>query len=137
MERNRNTNITKAIVGGLILLLGIVFAIGFYQGFLNFDESSIWIFIAIAGGLVVLAVSGIFLIPRTRINRRPSSTYGVSESENYKTFEKPVIRQVGSDFKPSKKMINSTTGETEFCDYCGIMLEKDLIFCMNCGNKIE
>ncbi|NPD89738.1 MAG: hypothetical protein HGN29_13585 [Asgard group archaeon] len=137
MNRNRNTYITKGIVGGLLLLLGLVFAIGFYQGFLNFNESSIWIFIAIAGGLVVLALSGILLIPRTRINRRPSSTYGLRESENYETFEKPVIRQVGSDFKPSKKLINSITGKAEFCDYCGIMLEKDIIFCMNCGNKIE
>ena len=137
MESNRNINITKGIVAGLILLLGLVFSIGFYRGFFNFNESSIWIFIAIAGGLVVLALSGIFLIPRTRINRRPSSTYGLRESENYKAFEKSVIKQVGSDFKPSKKLINSTTGETEFCDYCGIMLEKNLIFCMNCGNKIE
>ncbi|MCG3220047.1 MAG: hypothetical protein H7641_01600 [Candidatus Heimdallarchaeota archaeon] len=95
------------------------------------------IFIAVAGGLVVLALSGIFLIPRTRINRRPSSTYGIRESENYKAFEKPVIRQVGSDFQPSKKMISSSTGKAEFCDYCGIILEEDLIFCMNCGNKIE
>lgn len=137
MERNRNINITKGVVGGVILLLGLLFFIGFYFGFLNFNESSIWIFIAVAGGLVVLSLSGIFLIPRTRINRRPSRIYGINESENYKAFEKPIIRQVGSDFKPSKKLINSTTGETEFCDYCGIMLEKDLIFCMNCGNKIE
>ncbi len=137
MERNRNINITKGVVGGVILLLGLLFFIGFYFGFLNFNESSIWIFIAVAGGLVVLSLSGIFLIPRTRINRRPSRIYGINESENYKAFEKPIIRQVGSDFKPSKKLINSTTGEIEFCDYCGIMLEKDLIFCMNCGNKIE
>ena len=137
MERNRNINIIKGIAVGIILLLGLVFFIGFYQGFLNFNDSSIWIFVAIAGGLVVLAMSGLFLIPRTRINRKPSSTYGISESEHYKTFEKPVIRQVGSDFEPSKKMINSTTGETEFCSYCGIILEEGLIFCMNCGNKIK
>ena len=137
MDRNRNTYITKGIVGGLILLLGLVFFIGFYQGFLNFDESSIWIVIAIVGVLVILALSGIILIPRARINRRPSSSYGIRESENYQTFEKPIIKQIGKDFQPSKKMLDPTTGEAQFCSYCGIILEENLIYCSNCGNKIQ
>lgn len=133
MERNRNVNIAKGVAAGIILLLGIVFIIGFNQGFFNIDESTLWIFIAVVGVLVVLALSGIILIPRTRINKYPSRVYGVSESNQYKPFEKTEFKE-NKDFVPSRKV---SSGDAKFCDYCGITLEENLRFCNNCGNKIQ
>jgi len=91
----------------------------------------------IVGILVIFAMLGIILIPRTRINKYPSRTYGVDERDQYKPFEKSMVKRLEDDFQPSKKMLDSTTGNAQFCSYCGTMLEEGLVFCENCGNKIE
>ena len=137
MQSYRNVNIIKGITAGLILLVGLAFFLLYFRGSIDINSTNLWIFVAVVGGVITLALSGIFLIPRTRIRRGPSSTYGVRESENYKDFEKVAVKHIEKDFQPSKKLINSTTGEAEFCDYCGIILEENLIYCSNCGNKIK
>ena len=51
-------------------------------------------------------------------------------------LEKSVVKILEDDFQPSKKMLDPSTGNAQFCSYCGTMLEEDLVFCENCGNKI-
>lgn len=133
MHSYRRVNITKSLVIGLVFLIGAGFLIFYFRGSIDISGSFLWIIVAIAGGLIVLALSGILLLPRTRINKYPSRAYGVKESDNYKAFDKTVLIQK-NDFEPSKKMISS---DAKFCDYCGVLLKEDLRFCSNCGNKIK
>jgi hypothetical protein len=134
MHSYKNLNVIKGFVIGLVFLIGVGFLIFYFRGFIDVTGSFLWIIVAIAGGLIVLAISGIILLPRARINKYPSRSYGIKESDNYKSFQKTELMQE-NDFEPSKKMILS--GEAKFCDYCGIVLEEDLRFCTNCGNKIQ
>jgi hypothetical protein len=127
----------KGIVAGLVLLLGVGFFIFYFRGSINIDGSFLWIFIAVAGGLIVLAISGIILLPRTRINKYPSRAYGISDRDNYKVFDKTTHIQEERDFKPSKKLTDYSNSDAIFCDYCGIVLKENLLFCTNCGNKIQ
>ncbi len=131
MSSNRNVNIIKGITAILILLAGVGFFIAFNNGL--FDESFPWIFIAIAGGVIVLVLSGIMLLPRARV-QRPTRAYPMRIEENYKDFENIDQGKQSKDFVPSEKFKQK---ENIFCDYCGVILEKDNRFCTSCGQKID
>ncbi len=133
MQSYRNVNIIKSLIIGLVFLMGVGFLIFYFRGSIDISGSFLWIIVAIAGGLIVLALSGVLLLPRARINKYPSRSYGVKEGDTYKAFERTELIQK-RDFEPSKKM---NTGDAKFCDYCGVFLEEDLRFCTNCGNRIN
>ncbi|MFW9852432.1 MAG: zinc ribbon domain-containing protein [Candidatus Thorarchaeota archaeon] len=131
MSSNRNVNIIKGISAVLILLAGVGFFLAFNNGL--FDGSFPWIIVAIAGGVIVLILSGIMILPRARV-QRPSGNYPMRIEENYKDFEKIDQRKQSKDFVPSEKFKQK---ENIFCNYCGVKLDKSNRFCTNCGQKIE
>lgn len=134
MSSNRNVYIIKGVFAFLVLILGVGFFIAFNNGL--FDESFPWIIVALAGGLIVLVLSGIMLLPRARV-QRPTRPYPIRIEENYKDFEKINRRYQSRDFVPSKKYNQNRIDEAKFCDYCGMILDEDVSYCTNCGNKIE
>ncbi len=133
MSSNRNVYIIKGVTAFLILLAGVGFFLAFNNGL--FDASFPWILVAIAGGVIVLILSGIMLLPRARV-QKPTRAY-LNIEENYKNFKDLDIGRQNKDFVPSKKYEQNRINETKFCDYCGMVLEEDVSFCINCGNKIE
>ena len=133
MSNYRNVNIIKGVFAVLILLLGVGFFLAFNSGL--FGESFPWVLVAIAGGLIVLILSGIMLLPRARV-QKPTRAY-LNIEENYKNFKDLDKGRQNRDFVPSKKYNQNRIDKAKFCDYCGIILEEDVSFCTNCGNKIE
>jgi hypothetical protein len=131
MSSNRNINIIKGISAVLIFSLGVGFFFAFNNGW--FNESFPWIFVAIAGGLIVLVLSGLMILPRARV-QKPVGNYPIRIERNYKDFEDADRGRKNSDFVPSKKYKDK---ENRFCDYCGVMLEIDNRFCTNCGQELE
>ena len=131
MSSNRNVYMIKGVAAFLILIAGMGFFLAFKNGL--FDGSFPWIFIAIAGGVIVLILSGIMLLPRARV-QKPIGNYPLRIERNYKDFENADKGRQSKDFVPSEKFKQKMH---VFCDYCGVMLEKDNRFCTNCGQKIE
>jgi len=134
MDNNRKLNIIKGSIGGLILLLGIGVLIGYKYGL--FDNSFPWVIISIVCCVVVLLVSGIFFLPRSRIEK-PSRTHEFRTDQHNKEYHKTLQKRENKDFTPASKYNQQSRDRTRFCDYCGIKLQKVTRICTNCGQKLD
>ncbi len=99
MNNNRQTNIIKGVSAGLILLLGLGFYFAFQSGL--FDESFPWVLVAIVGGAVVLVLSGIMLIPRSRINKL-SRSHEIRTDKDYRAYHDSTQEIEQRDFIPQR-----------------------------------
>ncbi len=129
MESNRRLNVIKGISAGLILLLGIGFFLWYRYG--TITDSSIWIIIAVIGGIVLLFIAGVFFLPRTRIQKTSRTFEYRTDQHNREYFETGLLEE-GKDFVPAKKLKQKTV----FCSYCGASQEEVKI-CTNCGRSLD
>ena len=128
MESNRKLNIIKGFSGILTVLLGLGVFLVYRYGSLS--DSTIWIIIAVVGIVAFLFISGIFFLPRTRIQRSSRTLEFGTDQHNREYFETTQQREE-KDFIPSRKQ------KSIFCNYCGIELHKSTRICSNCGQKVD
>ena len=134
MDYNKKMNLIKGIVGGLILLLGIGVLIGYRYGF--FDGSIPWVIISIVCIAVVLLISGLFFIPRARI-QKPSRTHEFRTDQHNREYHETVQRRESRDFTPTPKYNQKSSEVTRFCDYCGVNLQEGTRICTDCDQNLD
>ena len=80
-----------------------------------------------AGGAVVVVLSGILVLPRARINK-------TSRSFEFRTDQHQSDYM---DFTPSKKYNYKTTDIPIYCEFCGSVRKKSESFCSDCGREMS
>ncbi|OLS32792.1 MAG: hypothetical protein HeimAB125_05290 [Candidatus Heimdallarchaeota archaeon AB_125] len=128
MESNRKLYIIKGVSGLLTLLMGLGVFLVYRYGSLS--DSTLWIIIAVVGIVAFLFVSGIFFLPRTRIQRTSRILEFRTDQHTRENLETSQQREE-KDFIPSKKQ------KSIFCNYSGIELHKSTRICSNCGQKVD
>ena len=131
MQRNRTRYAVKGVSAVLVLLAGI----GVFFAFSNdlFNGSFPWILVSIVGGVVVVLALGISVFSQ---RRRSSDTYDSYLDDNFKPLEESIQSREEDDFVPSKKMSSKLDYSTQYCEYCGEVIEERVKFCVNCGRKL-
>jgi len=134
MDDNRRLNIIKGVSGILVLLVGLGVFLVYRYGSLS--DSTLWIIIAVIGSIVILFISGIFFLPRTRI-QRTSRTLEYRTDQHNREYHETVQRRENRDFTPTPKYNQKSSEVTRFCNYCGVNLQKGTRICSNCGQNLE
>jgi len=119
----RKTNIIKGIIGLLIVSLGVGILFAFRGGL--FSGSFPWILIAIIGGAVVLVLSVILGLSRTRIHKT-SRTFEFRTDQHDSDY---------NSFVPSRKNNQKISNEIRYCEYCGFVIKQTELTCTNCGQR--
>ncbi len=132
---SRNNNPAGVVIGLLVFLyIGFVFFIprmGFYPVFTIFPGIFILIFIASMATIIS--------------NKRSSTANRAFKNENQINIQKPNPYRVEN--RSQDHLTNSSYQRVEeeievkpiirFCQYCGTRIERDSMFCHNCGIKLD
>ena len=136
MQRNsyRYRDNSMKVSSLMILLLGAFIAFGLLT---NIVTEIFWPFPTVG---IIITILIIYLFSRSRSKRRkqeiiPKESLQKDPINQYKEIS--LWKNQEKDFIPSRKYKQKIINESRFCDYCGIILENNISYCTNCGNKLK
>jgi hypothetical protein len=147
-RRNKHyKNRTSGAIVALVVFL-LLFGVLFFVFFNRFDGSTIiiWPIISGLGGfifviIIIAAVAASISGPSKNINKNHTKTYQYQPQEQNQQFN-PYIFRPGTqkqseqiNNKESKQEIPAVS-DINFCRYCGEKVERDTLFCHQCGTKL-
>ena len=128
----RNTR-TARIAAVVLVLMGIAFLLGFLfmssdwnfsEGLMDIDWSLVVLFIPIFGGSFASIIAAISAQKQKQGSYSEiQNPYGRSEIEE--KAQELIYKQVNTVRKPP----------VVYCNYCGEKLEREALFCPQCGTK--
>jgi hypothetical protein len=145
-RRNRNyKNRTSGAIVALVVFL-LLFGVLFFVFFNRFDSSTIiiWPIISGLGGfiffiIIIAAVAASISGPSKNITKNYAKTYQYQEQNrqfNPYTFRPATQKQPEQIISKESKQEISAVSDINFCRYCGEKVERDAVFCHQCGTKL-
>jgi hypothetical protein len=132
----------RSPIGGLFafafLFFGVIMLVGFLTGLFRYI---FWPFPLVGTIVFILIVSAVVNSARRRayyrrIQRQQRIRYGV-----YRPTENPFWKNqqqvVQEKEQKQEPVIRVHSSAKLFCDYCGMKLKEEMIYCTNCGNKLN
>lgn len=148
-RRNRchRNGAVGAIVGLLIffMVLGVFFFI-FFNRFSGFTIIPIWTIIIGLGGLILIitiisVIASSMSAPPKKVNQEHIKSYQYQPPEPYQQSNPYIVRnsiQSQPEEPIYKEIIQEVpvVSDINYCKYCGAKVERDAIFCHQCGTKL-
>ena len=136
MHRNnyRHRNRFGGLAAFLLLIFGIVVFLGFFTGYLRFIY---WPFSTIGTILVFLLVAAIVSSARRRARYRRAQHHQNRKYKAYRPTENPFWKNQEKEVVQEQEQFQRTVRAVQFCDYCGMKVNEEMKFCINCGNQLK
>lgn len=148
-NRNRyhKNRAARAIIVGLILffIFGLLMFVFFYR-FNGFTIMPIWPMIFGLGGFLIFitiigVIASLMSAPSNKANEEPIKLYDYQSQEPSQQHNPYKIRNSIQE-QPTESIYKEITqeipivSEINYCKYCGAKVERDAIFCHQCGTKL-
>jgi hypothetical protein len=146
-RRNRNyrNRTTGAIVALVIFLL--LFGVFFFVFFNRSSGTTIFIWPVISGlggfiffiiiiAAVAASISGPKNPKKGHIEYHQYQSQEQNQEHNPYIFQPATQKQPEQNFYKASKQEIPIVSETKFCRYCGEKVERDAVFCHQCGTKL-
>lgn len=136
MQRSsyRHRNSFGRVAAILLLIFGIIAFLGFYTGYLRFIY---WPFSTIGTILVFLLVVTIVSSTRRRARYRRAQHYPNKKYKTYRPTENPFWKNLEMEVVQEQRPVQRVVSTAQFCDYCGMKVNEEMRFCINCGNQLN
>ena len=146
-NRYRRNSAVGAIVAVVIffLVLGVLFFV-FFNRFTGFTIIPIWTIISGLGGLIIIiavisVIAASMSAPSKKANQEHIKPYQYQPQEPAQDSNPYIIRETMQK-QPEEPIYKEITREIpvvsdiNYCKYCGAKVERDAIFCHQCGTKL-
>jgi len=125
---------------GLGCLIGLI-ALGFFLLFNNRIMIFNPVFLTLIAAVVILCI--IVSVLGSKSSNKGNNQYRKEfPITNYHTTSRnPYVIKRVEESKPrmveEKEMVKESLNVTRYCPFCGILREKDSIYCHNCGTRLD
>lgn len=138
MHNNNNNNYRhRNPIGGFIVfiltMLGILVFIGFITGFIR---HFMWPIPMIGTILLIILIISIISSLRRRAYYRQTQRQQFRHYEPYRPTENPFWKNQETSVVHEAEPVQKTSGNSKFCDYCGMKVKEEMRYCTNCGTKL-
>lgn len=130
----RHRNRFGGLAAFLLLIFGIMAFLAFYNGYFRFIY---WPFSTIGTIIVFLLVATIVSSARRRARYRRAQHYQTRKYKTYRPTENPFWKNLEKEVVQEQRPVQSVVSTAQFCDYCGMKVNEEMRFCINCGNQLN